>query len=139
VKRLRKFAGLSAENRKLLVKAAIVTSVFRVALWLLPFRVIGPLTRQSGARHKPRACRPERIAWAVEIVSRYVPAATCLVKALTTKVLFESAGIPARIHLGVSKTKDQGFEAHAWVESNGEAVIGGADLGRYTRLHSFLK
>jgi hypothetical protein len=80
---------------------------------------------------------PERIAWAVRVARRYVPAATCLSQALAVRTLFRRQGYPAQLRIGVTKGERGQLEAHAWVESEGKIVIGGSqDLARYTPLPS---
>jgi hypothetical protein len=134
---LLRFMRRPRAERRLLIAALISMSAFRAALWLLPFRLVSSLSNQSKPRLKTRVCAPEGIASAVEVASRYVPKATCLVKAFTAKMLFEKAGVPAQIRIGVSKTQDRGFEAHAWVESHGTVIVGAVDLANYTRLPPF--
>jgi hypothetical protein len=68
-------------------------------------------------------------------MSRYVPAATCLTRALVTLVLFERYGHVGHLRIAVAKNPGGNLEAHAWVESHGHIVIGSRkDLGRFTVL-----
>jgi hypothetical protein len=79
----------------------------------------------------------EKIVWAIAIASRYVPAATCLTRALAGLVLLTQHGEPALLQIGVVKNEAGKLEAHAWVENRGRIVIGAApELLRYTRLTS---
>jgi hypothetical protein len=41
------------------------------------------------------------------------------------------------VHIGVVRSEEGKFEAHAWVESEGRAVIGGHALECYTPLTSY--
>jgi len=135
VRRLRRFAGLRTDERRLLVRTAILMPVFRLALWLLPFRQVAALAEHDRTRlPEPGACHPDRIAWAIRAVSRYVPKATCLVQALTAKVLLENSGFPTLLHIGVARSEQDRFEAHAWVETQGKVITGDCDLDRYSRL-----
>ncbi|MGH9900718.1 MAG: lasso peptide biosynthesis B2 protein, partial [Pyrinomonadaceae bacterium] len=73
--------------------------------------------------------------WAVNTSARYVPGATCLPRALATKVLLARSGHRASLCFGVAKDAGGRLEAHAWVESQGRIVVGALkDLSRYTRL-----
>jgi hypothetical protein len=79
----------------------------------------------------------ERVAWAASVTGkRLIGDQPCLVQALAVQLLFTRRNIPADLCLGVAKEKDGQLAAHAWVESEGEIVIGGSaeDLSRYTRL-----
>lgn len=134
MKRLRKFARLSTAEWGLLLRTAILLAAVRVALWLLPFRRIASVTERSRSRFRKTITHPDQVAWAVRVVSRYVPKSTCLVRALTAKVLLESAGFSARLNIGVAKEAAKGFEAHAWVEAWGMVITGAGELERYSPL-----
>jgi hypothetical protein len=115
--------------------------LIRLGLWLLPFRTMRYLVartarRPSGSQGRERESA-RQLAWAIERVSRYVPAATCLTQALAALVLFSRAGIEARLHIGVAKDERGRLLAHAWVESEGRTVIGGWELERYRTLAVF--
>jgi hypothetical protein len=78
----------------------------------------------------------KRIVRSVMRMSRYVPVATCLTKALAAKVLLEQAGQSAELQIGVAKSESGKIEAHAWVECQGKIILGGthAEVSRFTRL-----
>ncbi|HXA97940.1 MAG TPA: lasso peptide biosynthesis B2 protein [Candidatus Dormibacteraeota bacterium] len=135
---LGKFRRLSSGDQRLLVMAAVLLAAIRLGLAVLPYRKIRGLVdhlARVGSRHHPApTASPERIAWAVTRASHAVPAATCLPQALAARVLLERRGHPARVRVGISRTEGDRLLAHAWVESEGRIVLGGADLARYTRL-----
>jgi hypothetical protein len=139
MRQLLKFLCLAAPDRKLLVKTALLLWVVRLGLWLLPFERLRRLLFrkiQTGPRLRGvDQATVERIAQSVKVMSRYVPAATCLTRALVTLVLFERYGHPACLRIGVAKNREGKLEAHAWVESQGKIINGGhADLSRFTLL-----
>jgi hypothetical protein len=116
-----------------LLQAAFLLGAVGLGLRLLPFRAL----RRLLARAKVRACQAsvERIAWAVHVASRYVPMSTCLSQALVCQVLLSRHGYPASLRIGVTQGAGKRLEAHAWVESEGRIVVGGArDLVGYTPL-----
>lgn len=136
MKRLRKFLGLPPTERNLLVTAAFVLGLVRVGMWLLPFRtlrrLLARMAQAPAVRRRGDQLSPDRIAWAVEIASRYVPGGrTCLVQALSTQVLLARQSHSARLRIGVAKGRRGQLEAHAWVESEGKVVIGGVDVARF--------
>jgi hypothetical protein len=112
--------------------------VIRLGLSLVPVQVLRSLLarvpQMPGGWRKAGQASPDRIAWAVAAVSRFWPRATCLPQALAAQVLLERNGVPSRFRIGVAQSDDKGFEAHAWVESQGKVVIGGSALDRYTPL-----
>ena len=139
MKRLRRFVRLSATEQWLLLKAALLLVVIRVGLWFVPFQALRRLlTRAVDIQVGPwwpKQISVERVAWAVEVASRYTPGfRTCLTQALATQVLLARRDHPALVRIGVARGEGDKFEAHAWVESEGKVVIGGHDLERYTRL-----
>jgi hypothetical protein len=139
MKRMRRFLRLSATERWLLVKAALLLWVVKLGLVWLPFRILrrfidGLTESPIGLRDADR-CSTEKVVWAVETASRLMPwARTCLTQALTTQVLLLRRGRPAELHIGVLTGDENQFMAHAWVESGAEVVIGGHELERYTPL-----
>lgn len=65
-----------------------------------------------------------KLSWSVNVASQYVPKATCLTRALTGHTLLSKHGYPSRIKIGVGKSVEGEFEAHAWLEYEGEVVVG---------------
>lgn len=110
-------------------------------MWLLPFRTVRRLLARIA--DAPAAFRGvhrssvEEVVWAVNLAGRLLPwASTCLSKALTAQVMLSRRAHPAILRIGVVSDEGRRFEAHAWVESAGRAVIGAHELERYTILTS---
>lgn len=135
---LARLIALPAAERRLLLAAAGLLAAVRVGLWVLPFRSVHGAIRARGA--SPRrstghgAPPPARIVWAVEVAARRVPRATCLVRALAAQALLARHGHPSQLRLGVTRGEGRAFEAHAWLEANGQILIGGGAEGRYVPL-----
>ena len=129
--RLRKLLCLSSTDLLLLIKVGVLVGAVRVGLWLLPFRVLrrllARLSQANSQLQQGNSAFIDRVAWAVTTASRYVPAATCLTQALATQVLLCRQGHPASLRIGVAKSEAGEFQAHAWVEYQGEVVIGGSE------------
>ena len=81
----------------------------------------------------------DRICWAVRIASRYLPRASCLTQPLAASFLLQRRGQPTTLRVGVAKNVRGHFEAHAWLENDGQIIIGGSDteLKRFTSLAPF--
>ena len=141
MKQIRKFLSLSSADRSLLLKSAFLLGVITLGLELRSFQTMqrfsmGKSQKTARVRHADRSVA-NRIAWAVRVASRYVPAATCLSQALAARMLLKQRGCPARLQIGVAKGERGQLEAHAWVESEGRIVVGNSrDLSRYTPLPS---
>jgi transglutaminase-like putative cysteine protease len=109
---------LATGQRRLTMQSAALIGAAVVAI-----RVLGvPRTLRIASRpiHGPTRTVIGDVATAVDRAGRYVPGATCLPKALVLAWMLRRAGLDAAVRFGV-KT-DGGFDAHAWVESNGVAV-----------------
>ena len=78
---------------------------------------------------------PEELAWAVSSVSRVVPRATCLVRAIALELLLRRSGRPAELRIGVAKEAGE-LKAHAWVEAEGRLLLEDADQARFAVLPS---
>jgi hypothetical protein len=138
--RLGKLLHLSIAECWLLLKAALLLALTRVALVLLPYSTVRVLIDRMGRRSsrlgngRPPA---EHLAWAVSVASRVVPRGEhCLTQALSLRTLLARRGYDCRICYGVQKAADSPLRAHAWVEYNGAALIGGGDLNHFNKLGS---
>ncbi len=137
--RLRRFLCLSNAERWVLIKAALLLAVIGVSKRLLPFRTVRRLLarvadRPIGRQHADRLSA-ERVVWAVEAASRHVPRTkSCLIQALAAQLMLARRGYPALVHIGVTRGEQGQFQAHAWVEMEGKAVIGGSGLEQFTPL-----
>jgi Transglutaminase-like superfamily len=135
MKRLRKFLSLTGGDHLLLFKAVFLLGAIRVGLKLLPFQQLRGLLAKIA---QPRAKLQEvdkasvnKVAWAVIVASPYLRA-VCLPQALTTQVLLGRCGYPTQLRIGFTRSKGGQMSAHAWVESQGQVVIGGAlNMARY--------
>jgi hypothetical protein len=141
LKNLRNFFLLKRRDRRLLLTSIGYLWAARLGLWLLPFQTVrqflAKLSLPKPSCSKETSPDIERIAWAVAVASRYVPAATCLTQALAGQILLAQYGEPVILQIGVAKNEAGKLEAHAWVESRGRIVIGASpELFRYTRLPS---
>lgn len=145
----RKFLKLPPSDKLLLVEAAALVAAVRLGLWLLPFRVMRRVSQGlgtwglglevRGAESESGAARrsvlaPERIAWAVSVVSHYVPRATCLTQALAAQALCARRGCATQLRIGVARGIGGRLEAHAWLERGGQVLIGGSVHQRYAPL-----
>jgi hypothetical protein len=129
---LARLAALAPAERRLALAAALLVAGARLALVLLPYRTVRRLAARLA---RPRARPPlpaSRVAWAVAAAGRRVPGgANCLAQALAAHVLLRRHGHPSRVRLGVARTPRRGLEAHAWVELEGAALVGGNAAARY--------
>jgi hypothetical protein len=138
---LRSYARLPHAQRMLLIRALLLVTVVRLALWLLPFRLVYQLLErvggQVGQQYPTRSQLEAQHVWAVAAVSRYVPGATCLTQALSLRALLARAGVQSELRIGVAKNSHNQLEAHAWVVREERILIGALpDMARYVPLPS---
>jgi hypothetical protein len=141
MKRLRRFLRLQSNERWLLIKAALLLEGIKLAMRLIPFKVLRRLADRAGRTFVGRRSRTnlpaQTVAWAVETVSQNTPGEkTCLTQALAAQVLLTRRGYSSLLHIGVVKDENGELLAHAWVECQNEIVVGGYELERYTLLTS---
>ncbi len=129
--------AIPGKDQSLLIKALFLLGSIRIGMWLFPFRFV---KRSLNIFFRPSSPinseqdSPARVAWAVKVVSRYVPRATCLAQALTVQALLAREGIHSDLTIGVARGETSELEAHAWLEIEGQIIIGGPHPKPYTRL-----
>jgi hypothetical protein len=122
----------------LLLLAMIVVASIRMALAVLPSRMILRVVWRSGCTQvveaSKHAASVDEIVWAIGAASRRIPRATCLTQALSASLLLRWFGYDARLCLGVGRNGDGSLRAHAWLERAGYAVVGGEGIPALVRL-----
>ena len=135
--RLRRFLSLPAGDRRLFVRALLSLWAVRLGLWVLPFGRVRRAVAHASRRRLRVAASVDGVMRAVDSASRFVVDPTCLVRALSAKVLLGSVGAPAELRIGVAREGGARLQAHAWVACDGRVVVGGEhDLSVFTLLPS---
>lgn len=138
--RIRQWLGLSRAEQIWLLVALQLVAVVRASLWLLPSSVSLRLVRRIAGANRARTIghRPslDRLTWAVEAASRRIPHASCLTQAVSAQLLLRHFGYSSQLCLGVARSAEGVFAAHAWVESHGRIIIGGANSAGFTPLYA---
>jgi len=134
---LRRFLALKAEDRALVVEAALLLNLLRVTFRAVPFARLHAWLERWSRRWiaKPRGREnlvfdERRVAAAVNAVARRLPGRpTCLVEALVVEAMLRRRGGAPRLRFGVRRPDSvhKSLEAHAWVESGGRIVVGDLD------------
>ncbi len=117
--------ALGWPDKWLLFRVFTLLTVYKGLVLVLPFRYFMPLsTGVSGPKAIPSDRSVAEIVRTIQVVSANVPLGfTCLVQALGAKWLLHNyAGI--HLHIGVQKSADAGFSAHAWVTYNNKIILG---------------
>jgi hypothetical protein len=132
--RLRKFLVISPAERRAVVGAAVLIGVVRMGLLLLPFRNLRQLLSLVSQGRTRHPLPVEQVTWAVATAARRLPGQnTCLVQALAAQTLLARHGHVTELRIGVAR-RGEGIEAHAWLERDGQPVLGEPDRLRHTVL-----
>lgn len=117
---------LVQRHYKLLIKCWLLVIAIRL---VLTFRGYQPVLEWiKHAEPTPKRKLPVvLLIWCVDQTARFVPAASCLTRALALRYLLAQAGEEAKVQIGVAIDKDKQFEAHAWVTFEGRILIGGVE------------
>ena len=141
--KLRRALELSASDWLLLLQAAFWFAVVEFGLRTFQFGVLVDFLRperlldQIGFSRQSSGA--QRAAYCVELASRLHPLnPTCLKKALVLYALLTRRGYDARLFLGAAKGTGKGREVdyHAWIEHQGQVILGGQGRERYATLCS---
>ncbi|HVG24673.1 MAG TPA: lasso peptide biosynthesis B2 protein [Thermoanaerobaculia bacterium] len=128
---LRELARCSGAERRMLARAAFLVPLVRVALWVVPFRVVHRAASRAVSRgRRAEGVSSPRVIWGVRAVAARVPAATCLTQALAASVLLSRYGHEFTLRVGVAK-EGNALRAHAWLESGGQPILGAPAPGAF--------
>jgi len=125
-----------AKDWRLLIGVGLLQIVTALAVRATPLSTL----RRTAARFRMLANlvsggAEERVIWAIEATGRRLPrVSTCLVRAIVAELLLTSRDRPVRVRIGVRRLTSGVFEAHAWAERDGRALVGGPTAGRYAPL-----
>ena len=131
---LRQFRDLPAVERRLLLRTFALVASIRLLLWVVPFRFARRLISARTSVSPALAQIPvRRLSWSVQASAKRIPAASCLTQALALHWLLARAGQAANLRVGVAKDGSRGLASHAWLEHEGEILIGdNGELDRYS-------
>ncbi|NER80530.1 MAG: lasso peptide biosynthesis B2 protein [Leptolyngbya sp. SIO1D8] len=166
LKRLVKLRRLKRQDLLLLSVAFLLLGMIRIGLWMMPFHRLLKLLmeasqslsfKKSASLFFPQgdpfssetfnllnktgrqSCQVAKIVWSVNVASRYLPGKTkCLARALATQVLMNGHRYVSELRIGVDKTPEGEFRAHAWIEYQGRVIIGNLnDLAHFKPLFAY--
>ena len=123
---VRRFAHVPLSRWVAVARVLPVVVATRVALWVLPYRRVDAMTRPPVAPVRRGAHYAQSTAWAAERVGEALLGdKPCLTQALAARWMLARAGYASEVRIG-GRLNDAGvFQAHAWLVSNGQVVVGG--------------
>ena len=127
-----KFFRLSFHAQLLLIRS--LSLLFMAHLSLRVFSL--HLTRRlfSARVRKATSQNINELVCAVNSASRRLPFISCMPRAIVAQRLLALHGYRAAMRIGVAPPGENKLQAHAWLEYEGEAVLGASELDRYTVL-----
>jgi hypothetical protein len=121
----------SAKEWRLLVEAAVLLGVARLAVWFVPFRRLAAhlgdeMVESPAVDTEELRAAALPIGWAVRTLGRRLPwMSQCLVQAVAVTWMLQRRRLPSTLYFGLAKDDDGTLKAHAWVRS-GEKILTGA-------------
>jgi Transglutaminase-like superfamily len=125
---------LSAEELSLLVRfkfqiAAIRLSLRWMAIAQIERRSAINVARKATNVDRQREARIRQCVRLVDIAARRGPIkGSCLVRSIVLKRALAQIGVKSELRIGVDKSRDREFAAHAWLELNGQPINDRADV-----------
>ena len=139
VEGIRKFFDLPPKERRILAQAWVLFLLAELALRTIPFKhllTLGQKNCVKGHDQPPFQPTPSahRLAWLVDVAGRYsLVNPTCLKQALILSWLLRRQGLASTLRIGVARHQET-LMAHAWLEQNGQVIIGRAGREQYQPL-----
>lgn len=128
-------------ERKFQFEAALLIVFVKFSLRFFPFRVTRkvlasiPVYKYSSPTNRPSL---DTLIQSIESGSKRFPGhTTCLVEAMSAQALLKRHGYSSSLQIGLSRPDEHLLHAHAWVEFQGEVLVGDTgDLSVFTQLPS---
>lgn len=128
---------LSGDQRRLLVRAAVLLTVASAAVALLPFR--RALSFGCVSLGEKSSLGVADFVWAVKAAARRLPWRTkCIEQGLALQRMLRLAGVDAVLHYGARHDPhSRKLEAHVWVSVGEEVVIGGDEAAGFAEIAAY--
>ena len=135
---IKQFNQLPGHEKRILFLALQRSWQVRISLWLYSYKQTrSRIEDQFTSKEK----KPEnlvsagRVAYLVMAASKWVFSSTCLTRALVGEWMLKESGFNPSLHIGVKKGGEKNFEAHAWLEMDGEKLIGGSAAEGFKQIY----
>ena len=137
VRRFQRLTKQPMGRQALAVEAGLVLVGVKALMKTLPYRYWRPLLRVEPRQQRGASATDlNDVLWAVDRVSHPFPdSLSCLPRAVTAQLMLLRRRCATTLCIGVLQGTQESFEAHAWLELNGEVILGAVpNLERYVRL-----
>lgn len=143
IRKVKSFIRIKWKDKIFFFRAFFLSGIARIVILLIPFRVVkkflGEPKTESAYHVKVEEYRTaKKIAWAVNIASKYTPwESKCLVKAITAQKMLKVYKIYSTIYLGINKDEKNNIGAHAWLRCGSMYVTGGYEKENFKEVAKF--
>ncbi|MEZ4701067.1 MAG: lasso peptide biosynthesis B2 protein [Rhodothermales bacterium] len=128
------------KERRLLLGVSVLLLTLRLTLAVLPYRAARRLFDRPAraGRRAPSETYRRRVVWAVHAVGRRVLGdKPCLPEAMAVQWILRRHGDETTLRIGVRRDDAGALLAHAWLEREGQILIGGTLApAQYQRLET---
>ena len=129
-RKLHRLIAMPARQRRLMAQAIVSIAATRLALAALPVRrvrrIFWSLIGARTVAESDKRCSLETVIHLVGVGAKYSPAgSTCLSVALVAQALLQRHGYESQFRIGVKRSAEGVFAAHAWLERDGRVIVGG--------------
>ncbi len=129
---LSKLGALSSRDKRLMIPVASGIFLTRFLLWTISYKRVLQFHSWTMSIFSTHGTIQNELEYTNRIVllvngvgRRVLGSKPCLPQALVTLWFLGRSQIDAHLKIGVTRGKSGEFLAHAWIESNGDIVIGG--------------
>lgn len=125
-------------NLLLFIEAALMLGSARLALTVVPFRVLARRRGEvRGATVTGERGKVRRVRHGLDRVTPWLPFhCSCLTRALAGRWMLRRRGVPSVLHVGVAKPGPS-VSAHAWLTVGELVVCGDGDGDAFTPIGRF--
>lgn len=124
---LYRFWKISFNDKIFLIRTYFLVWIIRLMLWVFKIQTILKFSEKISSTND-KVISIDKIVWAVNSTSIYVPKASCLTRSIVAKTILERYNYKSEIKIGVAKDDEGHLNAHAWVEVANKTVIGGSGI-----------
>lgn len=135
----RRFRNRPTEDRKLILRAAVILPLTEIGLRVFGFQrwkeliekfslPESPAKSMTAELQRETALRSMRAVHSVELHGLTRP--NCLERSMTLWWILRREGVDGELHIGARKAGEQ-FEAHAWVELDRQVLNDGAEVHQH--------
>lgn len=141
-RKLRTFMSHSRQQRGLIAEAMLLTWLARLAVRLIPFSWIVRWIEHKASSHQsakiPEPALIYSLRRAVKTASRNALwKSVCMQQSLAMYSMLSRRGYGSTLRMGAKINPEGKIEAHAWLESNGQVILGEDGMAGMTPLARF--